>query len=236
MVIDGLLLKLNAMGYTAQAYVDDLARVIQSKYLATVADLMQGSLRVVDGWCETKGLSINPVKTEMLLYTRKTKLRLQETGISSVKLNPSKEGKHLSAVLDDKLMEKAQVNAKAKKRLRALRLCKAFIARVWGLSPMMALWLYKRVIIPKITYATAAWWNRMGIALARSKLEHLQRAACIMITATLRTTSTRVLEMFLDLPTLETAVASVILMAAYRLPKPDPRNLGIGHNWTISSA
>ncbi len=45
MVVDTLLLKLNVMGYIAQAYADDLAIVIQGKYLNTVADLMQGSLK-----------------------------------------------------------------------------------------------------------------------------------------------------------------------------------------------
>ncbi len=44
-------------------------------------------------------------------------------------------------------------------------------------------------------------------------------------------TPTKVLEMFLDLPTLGTAVESAALMAAYRLPRPNPKNLGVGHNW-----
>ncbi len=82
----------------------------------------------------------------------------------------------------------------------------------------------------------------MDIALARTELERLQRVACIMIIGTMRTTPTKVLEMFLDLPTLGTAVESAALMAAYRLRRPNPKNLGIGHNriwakavkWTTS--
>ncbi len=49
MVVDSLLLKLNAMGHTAEAYVDDHVIVIRGKYLGTVPDLMQGSLTVVVG-------------------------------------------------------------------------------------------------------------------------------------------------------------------------------------------
>ncbi len=45
----------------------------------------------------------------------------------------------------------------------------------------------------------------------------------------MRTTPTKVLEMFLDLPTLGTMVESAALMAAYCLPRPNPKNLGIGH-------
>ncbi len=80
--------------------------------------------------------------------------------------------------------------------------------------------LYKRVIITKITYAAIAW--------------RVQRATYIMITRAMRTTPTKVLEMFLDLPTLRTAKESVALMAAYSLRRPNSKNLGIGHYriWT----
>ncbi len=70
----------------------------------------------------------------------------------------------------------------------------------------------------------------MGIALARSELGRLQTAACITITGAMRTTPTNVMETFLDLLTLETAMESAALMAAYRLPTPDSKNLGIEHN------
>ncbi len=96
-----------------------------------------------------------------------------------------------------------------------------------GLSPKMAQWLYKLAIIPKIAYVDVAWWDRTDIALSRFALEHLQRTACIMIKGTMRTTPTKVLEVFLDLPTFGTTVESAVLMAAYRLPRPDPRNLGM---------
>ncbi len=70
----------------------------------------------------------------------------------------------------------------------------------------------------------------MGISLARSKLERLQGAACIMITGAMRTTVTEVLEMLLDLPMFGIVMESAALLAAYHLSRPDPRNLGIRHN------
>ncbi len=93
---------------------------------------------------------------------------------------------------------------------------------------------YKPVIILKITYAAVAWWDIMDMALARFKLKCLQRAVCTMVTGVMRTTPTKVLEMFLDLPTLGMAMESAALMASYRLPRLDPRNVGIEHNriWT----
>ncbi len=66
----------------------------------------------------------------------------------------------------------------------------------------------------------------MDIALARSKLERLQRAACTMITGAMRTTPTKVQEMHFDLPTLGMSVEHAALMVASSPPKTDPRNLG----------
>ncbi len=80
----------------------------------------------------------------------------------------------------------------------------------------MTLWLYKHVIIPKITYAAVTRWDIIYIVLARAELKRLRRAACTVITRAMRTTPTKVLEMLLNLPILGTAVEFAALMAAYR--------------------
>ncbi len=124
------------MGYTAQAYADDLAIVILGKHLNTITDLMQGSLRVVDSWCKTKCLSVNAEKTEVLLFTTKRKteraVRLEYQG---VKLNPTKEVKYRGVILDDELMWKAHVRAQVKKGLRALWSAMHTLAEPWDFCP-----------------------------------------------------------------------------------------------------
>ncbi len=150
-------------------------------------------------------------------------VRLEYQG---VKLNLTKEVKYIGVILDDKLKWKAHVRAQVKKGLKALWSCNAYIGRTWVLSLKMALWLYKCVIILKITYAAVAWWDGMHIALTRSKLVRLQRAACIMITGAMRTTPTKVLKMFLDLPTLVCSTDGSILSTETKSKKPR----GIGHN------
>ncbi len=52
-----------------------------------------------------------------------------------------------------------------------------------------------------------------------------------MITGAMRTTPAKVSEMLLDLPTFGMVVESAAQMTADRIPRPDPRNLGRGHNW-----
>ncbi len=54
MVTDGLLLRLNDMGYTTLAYADDLVTVFRGEYLGEVAILMQENFRIVDNCYKTK--------------------------------------------------------------------------------------------------------------------------------------------------------------------------------------
>ncbi len=48
MLANGLLLKLNSMGYIAQAFANELVIVIRGKYLSKVTDLMQRNLKIVN--------------------------------------------------------------------------------------------------------------------------------------------------------------------------------------------
>ncbi len=97
---------------------------------------MQGSFRVVDSWCKTKGLSVNSEKTEVLFFTRKKKTEeVKRLEYQGVKLNLKKEVKDLGVILDDKLMWKALVRAQVKKELKYLWSSNAYVGRTWGLSP-----------------------------------------------------------------------------------------------------
>ncbi len=106
----------------------------------------------------------------------------------------------------------------------------AFTGRTWGLMRRMIPRLYKQVIIPKITYPTIEWWDRMNTASARSEQECLQTVTCIMITVTRRTTPITKPEMFLDLLPLEMVVETTALMAEYRPQRLNSKDLEIRHS------
>ncbi len=71
----------------------------------------------------------------------------------------------------------------------------------------------------------------MNIALVRSDLERLQRAAYIMITGAIRTTLIKLLEMFLDLTSLRTAVKATVLAATNRLQRSNLTTLETNRIW-----
>lgn len=75
MVIDDLLRKLNQVGYNAEGFVNDIVILIIGKFEETLSQVMKSALRIVEKWCADNGLSINPQKTKLVLFTNKRKIR-----------------------------------------------------------------------------------------------------------------------------------------------------------------
>lgn len=69
--VNDLLGKLMRRGCILIAYADDVTLIVREKFRDTLYYLMHGYLNVVDRWAANCGLSVNPLKTELILFTRK---------------------------------------------------------------------------------------------------------------------------------------------------------------------
>jgi len=75
--------------------------LVIGKVLKTVCEVMQAALNRVKRWCEDHGLSVNPNKTEMVLFTRKRTLPgLIQIVFFGKELERTNKVKHLGVVLD----------------------------------------------------------------------------------------------------------------------------------------
>jgi len=70
-IADGLLQALNSVGYFAQGFADDFSALVAGRNLSTVCEVMQVALKRIEKWCADHGLSVNPDKTEMVLFMHK---------------------------------------------------------------------------------------------------------------------------------------------------------------------
>ena len=65
---------------------------------------MQAALRKIEKWCVDHGLSVNPTKTEMVLFTRKSTVAgMRPVLFFGEELTRTDQVKHLGVVLDGKL-------------------------------------------------------------------------------------------------------------------------------------
>ena len=78
LVLNDRLRDLRKKGFLVYGYADDMAISFRENLLNTLKDLMIDALKLVQSWCETKGLKVNPLKSNVIVFTGKYKPELVE--------------------------------------------------------------------------------------------------------------------------------------------------------------
>ena len=231
LVINEILMKFNHLRIKAVAYDDDVVLLVGGKFITTISDILEGALSTLSNWACTKGLGVNPTKTELVLFTRKYKIpsfRLPSLG--GVTLTLSDEAKYLGTVLDRKLLWNRNVEERSKKGLMALYSCKNSIGKSWGLRPGIIHWLYTTIVLPILTYGCLVWWQGVNKKKLLTRLSLVQRSASILITGALRSTPQAALNAILNLQPLDILIKFQAARCALRLRETDAlKSLNYGH-------
>ena len=193
-----------------QGFADDGTVLIIGAFLSTICEIMQRVLHGIEKWCDERQLSVNPSKTELILFTIKLKIEgFQSITFYGKTLALSNQVKYLGVLLDSKLSRKNHVEAKCNKYVLA-----AFyqVRRAVGTT-----WLYTAVIRPIIAYAAVVWWPRVTYSTVAKQLEHIQRFACLYITGAIKTTPTAAMELITGLVPLPVFIKQEAMAFCYRL-------------------
>lgn len=220
LVMDSLLSSLNNIGLYSLGYADDLLILLVGHSEDTLCELMRSAFRIVETWCKDSGLSVNPSKTELVLFTNKRKLpNLRLPTLCGTTLSLSGEAKYLGVILDKKLNWTKHLEQKAKKAMVSLWQCKRTIGKSWGFSPKITNWIYVAVVRPMLSYCATVWWHKTNQKTALGKLQKVQRTACLAITGAIRTTPTAALEVLSGLTPLDLYLEGVAGTASLRLDR-----------------
>ena len=200
MTVDDLLTKLNAKGYLAIGYADDIAILISGKFEETLGQLMDEAFRIVEKWCLETGLSVNPTKTGLVLFTRKRKLlALRLPTLFGVELELADKAKYLGVILDSKLSWREQIEERNRKASKVFWQCRKAFGKNWGLRPSVLHWMYKAIVRPILCYGCMVWSHKTEQVNVSDDLTHVQRLACLAITGAMSSTPTAALEIMLSL-------------------------------------
>jgi Reverse transcriptase (RNA-dependent DNA polymerase) len=82
LVIDELLTELAEQGYEVIGFADDLVIMIRENDDSILSNRLQSALNHAMKWCKEANLSITPMKTVAIPFTRRLKLSLKEPRIS----------------------------------------------------------------------------------------------------------------------------------------------------------
>ncbi|XP_063975107.1 uncharacterized protein LOC135161459 [Diachasmimorpha longicaudata] len=194
LVVDGLLTGLEELGIRTVAYADDVALLVTSRDASMLHGKMQKALDYVQHWCTSKGLRVNPGKTEMVHFTSRRRAAVKAPSIYNTVQNFSTEVNYLGIWLDKKLSWKKHIAMQTNNVTMTYWACRRMFGSTWGLRPRMVKWIYTAIMTPQLTYAAAVWWSALNNACHRKAVDRVGRLAMLGITGALRTTPCSALE------------------------------------------
>jgi len=147
LIADGLLNTLNTARYFAQVFADDFSVLVKGRDLRTVCEVAQAGINKIEKWCIGHKLSVNPGKTEIVLFAHKRKLdKFKPIRLFDEELSMSDQVKCLGVILDSKPTWKVNLESKYNKAVATYFQCRRIVGKTWGITPKIAHWIYIAII------------------------------------------------------------------------------------------
>ncbi len=186
-----------------QVYSDDVSLLPCGPKPLYVYRKGQAALDVVDGWCQRYGLSVNPNKVEMVMFTLNRNWPNRSLRLGGHRVQLQNQVKYLGVVFDRQLTWNQHVDEKVRKCVMLFAQCRRIVGKTWGLKPKCMAWLYTAVIRPILAYGVTIWVPALRKESIKKKLNKVQRLACLAITGAMCTTPTVAMECIVGLPPID---------------------------------
>ena len=197
--INKILKEFNKAPILVVGFADDLCISIAGIDANALVDLAQPVVNNIVKAGAALGLTFNDKKTEVVLFTRKTKGKpLKNIKVNNKPVEYSKGAKYLGVYLDDKLSFRKHIEEKINKCKKHLFALKSIIGKRWGTNPKLMKWAYVGIVRPKLTYACHLWYHKITKSMME-KLTKLNRLACLSIAPVHKSSPTAGLEVIYNL-------------------------------------
>ena len=159
-------------------FADDGALCFRGIDPNTMVDNAQYKLNQAMEWGAQNGLTFCADKTTVVFFTRKYNFanrvlpKVKKIKMNVVEINPSTSMTYLGIILDHKLNWSLHIKTKVSKAIKFLAMIKPAIKYIYGLSPARMLWIYKQILLPRITYGSHVW----GHSLTQEHIGYVRRA------------------------------------------------------------
>ncbi|XP_057332064.1 uncharacterized protein LOC130671935 [Microplitis mediator] len=217
LVINELLVRLEKLGVHAVGYVDDVALMIRGSSSVEIRWRMQRALDLVQNWCTDRFLKVNSNKTEMVLFTKKRKHKLNAPSIFDTELKFLTEIRYLGVTLDNKLTWRSHIGKQAQKATATFWACRRIFGTTWGLKPKLVKWIYMAILIPQLTFASVIWWPAIRRDVNIKALNKVYRLALLGIIGEFKTTPTLAMGALLNVVLPNITVESLAVKTSLRL-------------------
>ena len=180
LAFDPLLKLLNANSPCSPVgFADDGALCFIGICPHTLIQIAQPFLEKAVEWGAQNGLTFSVDKTTAVFFTRKYNFHSKEINqvkkltMNGVEITPQDSMTYLGVVLDNKLNWNKHIQTKVSKCKKFLAMLRPAIKHHWGLSPKKVQWIWKQMILPRLTYGCHVW----GHSLTKTQILSIKKVA-----------------------------------------------------------
>ena len=186
-------------------FADDGALCFRGFDPETLVEIAQPKIIAAVDWEAKNGLTFSVDKTTAVFFSRQQKFHSEvlprmtkKLTINGVEIIPSSSMTYLGILLDQKLNWTLHIEEKkVSKAKKILHLIKPAIHHIWGLDPKRMQWIYKQIILPRLTYGCQVWGHSLTNSQI-SKLGSVERVALRYHAPMWKTTPTASLQILLN--------------------------------------
>ena len=127
-------------------------------------------------------------------------------GVKKIQMNgdeitPTNSMKYLGVVLDHKISWTPHIQEKVSKAITFLHMIKPAINHIYGLDPKRMQWIWKQVLLPRLTYGCHVWGHSLT-HYHKSLIKSAERHALAYYAPMWKTTPTASLQIIINKKTI----------------------------------
>lgn len=169
-------------------YADDVILVVIARTEEMLMNTTNAAMQMFLNELESRGLELAPEKTEVLLVTKRRKLRPVWFTIQGIQIEPSPAIKYLGTYLDKKLNFARQVNEATQKASKTANALISIMPNIGGPRASKRA-LLSSVVHSQLLYAAPVWSKAVKNQKLKRLLAKVQRQMTIRICSAYRTIS-----------------------------------------------
>ena len=163
---------------------------------------VQKVITKLEEWGLTCGLSFNPSKIVVVIFTKKQLSMSQKPNklqVRGLSVPFALSAKYLGVTLDSKLTWNLHFNNQLTKWKKYLHMLQKGVEKAWGPKLTYIRWIYTAIVRLKLTYAALSWGHSTCFANKHTALDKLNRLAATPITPVRRSTPVKTMELLYNL-------------------------------------
>ena len=184
-------------------FADDGALCFRGICADTLVDMAQPKIDQAIEWGAQNGLSFSVDKTTVVFFSRENNFhkdvlpKVKKIQMNGVEITPTNSMKYLGVVLDHKLSWTPHIQEKVSKAIKFLHLIKPAINHIYGLDPKRMQWIWKQVLLPRLTYGCHVWGHSLT-HYHKSLIKTAERHALAYYAPMWKTTPTASLQIIIN--------------------------------------